>query len=318
MNRLAILAAASLFLLGACKGEKEREAGEEKSQAQAAAEPGTIKLNEDGERAIGLATQAVGLGTAFDAIPVTGSLDAERDRPLTVVSSPASGSLDSLEVGPGDAVAKGQAVARVAGQAVVSPALGTVADVKARARDTVAAGQPLLSLLNLSRLTAYLDVYEDQIPKIHAGQRVEVTVTAYAGKPFSGTIESFSPQINPQTRAAIAQVDVDNGEGKLRPGMSVEARILLPSKEKRLVVPASAVLYDSAGASWVYVQAGAHAYSRRRVDLLPSPAGRQLVVKEGLKAGDTVVVQGAQELWGREFQGQISVGEQGEEGGDKD
>ncbi|MDE2039598.1 MAG: efflux RND transporter periplasmic adaptor subunit [Elusimicrobia bacterium] len=317
MNRSLILAAASVLLLGACKGEKPKEAVEEKPKAQASSEPGTFKLSEESEKAIGFKTQAIGLGMAFDAIPVTGSLDAERDQPLTVVSSPAGGALESIEVSPGDAVGKGQAVARVAGKAVASPVLGTVADIKARAGETVAAGQPLLSILNLSKLTAYLDVYEDQIPKVRARQRVEVTVTAYAGKPFYGTIESFSQQINPQTRAAIAQVDVDNGEGKLRPGMSVEARILLPSKEKRLVVAASAVLYDSAGASWVYIQADAHTYSRRRVDLLPSPVGQQLIVKEGLKSGEVVVVQGAQELWGREFKGQLDIGEQGE-GGDKD
>lgn len=317
MSRFLILAAASVLMFGACKGEKEKEAEEEKSKELASSEPGTIKLSEDGEKAIGIQTQAIGLGMAFDAVPVSGSLDAERDQPLTVVSSPAGGALESIVVSPGDAIAKGQTVARVAGKPVASPELGTVADVKARVGDTVAAGQPLLSMLNLSRLTAYLDVYEDQIPKVRPGQRVEVTVTAYAGKPFPGTIESLSPQINPQTRAAVARVGVENKAGKLRSGMSVEARILLPSKEKRLVVPASAVLYDSAGACWVYVLTGAHMYSRRRVDLLPSLAGRQLVVREGLKSGEAVVVQGAQELWGREFQGQISVGEQGEEG-DKD
>ena len=67
-----------------------------------------------------------------------------------------------------------------------------------------------------------------------------------------------------------------------------------------LVIPASAVLYDIHGGTWVYIQASPHVFSRRRVEV-SHMSGEMAVLARGLNQGDRVVTAGAAEIYGTEF-----------------
>ena len=74
-----------------------------------------------------------------------------------------------------------------------------------------------------------------------------------------------------------------------------------------IFVPTAAVVQWQ-GLPWVYVQHGAAAYVRVRIDgSHPVPGG--WITAMGVAAGDTIVVQGAQVLLSEEFRSRLSVGE---------
>jgi len=65
-------------------------------------------------------------------------------------------------------------------------------------------------------------------------------------------------------------------------------------------------LWDGRGDTWVYAPHGDNEFLRRRIEL-GRRLGEDVVVERGLKAGDEIVVAGAQSLYGEEFKSAIPV-----------
>lgn len=304
------LCAAALVSAGCRKGGGAEDDDKDHA-AQPAPDTGAARaltLTAEAARKIGLETETARLSTIGERLTLLGALDVNRDEPLLVVRAPEAGTLSSLDAAAGDFVRKGQELARIGSRAVVAPVSANVAEVTARSGDSVTKGQGLLSLLDVSGLVAYLNVYEDQLRKVHAGQTVVVSLPALPQKTFSGRLESVSPQLDPQTRAAVVQVSVQNAGGELKPGMAVSGSIAIGGAQKGLVVPQTAVVFDAQGGSWVYVQAKPLSFVRQpaEVDFI---GGGQVWVKRGLSEGQVYVTLGAGELFSEEFSGQISTGD---------
>jgi hypothetical protein len=69
---------------------------------------------------------------------------------------------------------------------------------------------------------------------------------------------------------------------------------------KRLAVPYAAIVYDAAGATWVYTSPKPRTFARKRITIDRIEGGRA-VVSAGPASGTQVVTAGAQELWGAEL-----------------
>jgi multidrug efflux pump subunit AcrA (membrane-fusion protein) len=94
--------------------------------------------------------------------------------------------------------------------------------------------------------------------------------------------------------------ELNNADGALRPGLKVSVAIPLGGETESLVVPATAVLYDIHGGTWVYENTAAQTFTRRRVEVRhTSELGA--VLARGPKPGVKVVTAGAAELFGTEF-----------------
>jgi cobalt-zinc-cadmium efflux system membrane fusion protein len=106
----------------------------------------------------------------------------------------------------------------------------------------------------------------------------------------------ISPVVDPETRTVQARVELDNADGRWRPGQFLTAR--LPTGEPatgQLAVPAEAVQIID-GQSTVYVRVsekdGAQTFKARAVSVGESANGL-VSISAGLKAGETVVVKGS-------------------------
>jgi len=85
-------------------------------------------------------------------------------------------------------------------------------------------GDMLFTIADLSQVWLYLDIYEYDIPWIRYGQDIEVVTESYPGEVFHGTIVFIDPFLSETTRTVKVRVNMDNREGKLKPGMYVNAR----------------------------------------------------------------------------------------------
>lgn len=169
---------------------------------------------------------------------------------------------------------------------IIAPAAGTVLMKNVTEGDYVKHGQILYRLADLSTVWIELHAYETDLPHIRAGQ----TATIEPGG-LHGEIILVEPEVNPQTRTAGVRIGLPNPDGALRPGMLVRATVHVPGSKPAVLIPASAPLFTGERAI-VYVRIGANVFEGR--DVVTGPrAGERIVIKQGIQAGEEVVVNGA-------------------------
>lgn len=178
-----------------------------------------------------------------------------------------------------------------------TPFGGTVMERIATEGTYIATGAPLYKIANLSTLWIQLDAYESDLPLLSVDQEVEIQVDAYPGEEFKGRITFIDPSLDPVKRTAKVRVEIENDEGRLRPGMFAEAVVAsaaLAGAEAPLVIPSSAPLFTGRRAI-VYVEISTDkgfTYEARTVRLGPR-LGNVYPVVAGLSEGERIVTRGA-------------------------
>ncbi len=178
---------------------------------------------------------------------------------------------------------------------VRSPISGTVTRLEVSQGEVVDRLQTLLVVSDLSRLWAWLDVYEKDLAGIRLGQDVEIAAEAVPGRTFTGRID-FVGEVEPQTRAARIRVRLSNSDGRLLPGMFVRASVAVPGTSEVLAVPREAV-QEVDGTPVVFKETGAARFEPVPVTVGTAYDGKLEIVK-GLEAGDRIAARGAFTLKG--------------------
>jgi cobalt-zinc-cadmium efflux system membrane fusion protein len=176
-----------------------------------------------------------------------------------------------------------------------APSAGVVLEMHAVPGELVRPDQSILTVGDLSVLWLWADLYEDQLGRVVASEkatlRAGVTVKAYPGEVFPGTVDFVGPTMDEKTRTVKVRIAVKNPAGRLRSGMFADVQLYLPGEEEALALPRSAVLSDE-GRSFVFVHRQGEFYMRR-----PVQTGRTsldwIEVTSGLAGGETVVSSGA-------------------------
>ena len=161
-------------------------------------------------------------------------------------------------------------------------------------------GTKIARIGDLSRLWVNLAAYESDLKWLHLGDEVEFTTEAYPGEVFAGALTFLSPLLDPRTRTVEVRAEVDNADGRLRPGMFVRASVRAgeaarEAAEASLVIPWSAPLVTG-NRSVVFVELAAGGGYESRDVVLGARAGEWVVVKSGLEEGELVVSHGAFKL----------------------
>ena len=187
------------------------------------------------------------------------------------------------------------------GELVVSaPFDGVVQRISAVPGQTVAASASLLEIAQVDTLWVRVAVYAGDARAVE--QSLPVSVTALGGaEPPRRAVPVVAP-VRGDPAAASVELYYALAEpgSNLQPGERVLVELPLKSKERGLVAPSAAVLYDVHGATWLYEDLGQNAYVRRRIEIARH-AGDRAVVSRGIGEGARVVTTGAPELFGTEF-----------------
>ena len=94
----------------------------------------------------------------------------------------------------------------------------------------VSPSTPLFEVVDIDRVKVGIDVVEGDYRKVSLGQPVAVKVDAYPDKRFDGTITRMSPVLDPRTRTGDVEIELDNSDGDLKPGMFARASIVVERK----------------------------------------------------------------------------------------
>lgn len=173
---------------------------------------------------------------------------------------------------------------------VASSIAGIVVERKVAYGQVVQPSDALFSVADLSRVWAVAQVPEQQISQVKVGQSVSIEVPALDNEKLLGKLISVGQTVNPETRTVLVRTELDNADGRLKPAML--ASMLIEAKPvERLVVPAAAVVREN-DEDHVFVALGDGSFRLTKVSLAQEREGRRPVLS-GLKAGETVVVEGA-------------------------
>ena len=110
----------------------------------------------------------------------------------------------------------------------------------------------LVTLMDDSRLRVQVSVPQTEVPLIRVGLPVTVTLAEFPGRAFRGTVSRFSHALDESTKTMLAEIDLDNAGGAVRPGMYANVELEMQRKTSALLLPADAVSFEKAG-TFVYV-----------------------------------------------------------------
>ncbi len=171
---------------------------------------------------------------------------------------------------------------------VTAPISGVIASRDIKPGNFVQINSPIFRIVDAAQLEATLNVPEREIAKLKPGQVVELVADALPGRTFSGTVDRVSPVVDTGT-GTFRVVAAFSGEAGLQPGMFGRLGINYDQRADALVVPRNALLEDG-GQPAAYVVRDGKAL-RTTLKLGYDDAG-WVEVREGLKAGDEVVIAG--------------------------
>jgi membrane fusion protein, heavy metal efflux system len=175
---------------------------------------------------------------------------------------------------------------------VRSPLDGVLLQKSLTQGTAVTPGTPLFVVSDLRQLWAVAEVDETLAPAVKAGRPVSLTVAAYPGETFAGTIAFVADMVNPKTRRITVRCNVPNADLRLKPEMY--ATITLGTGEPRrvLAVPSAAV-QEIDGKPLVFVQRGAKGTFERREVAVGSESEGLVEVRSGLREGERVAAAGS-------------------------
>ena len=173
---------------------------------------------------------------------------------------------------------------------VHSPASGLVVEKLADSLEgvRVGPGATVLKIADQSTLWARVEFYEHHLRDLQPGLRAEISLDAFPGRRWIGSLRLFAPAVNPQTQTLTGYVEVENPDGRLRPKMYASVDIRRPGASNALVVPAQSVLRSGNGRDVVIVDAGEGLFVPREVQLGIESDTRVQVLK-GLSEGERIV-----------------------------
>ena len=186
------------------------------------------------------------------------------------------------------------ALARLERMRIEAPFSGTIGIRNISVGDYVKDGDALVNLEDISVLKVDFRLPEAYLQRIAPGQALEVVSDTLPGERFPARVLAIDPQVDAQGRAVVVRAELDNPEGRLRPGMFARIRVLLAERPAVAVVPEEALMPAPGEVQSVFkVVDGAV----RRVDVRTGVRRNAMVeIVAGLSPGDVVVTAGQLKL----------------------
>jgi RND family efflux transporter MFP subunit len=171
--------------------------------------------------------------------------------------------------------------------ALFAPIGGAVRQRQANVGQYLAAGAPVVTLVQMNPLRLRTEVPERDAMNIRTGMMVRVSVEG-AGATHEGRVARLSPSIDEASRTLLVETEVSNVDNSLRPGAFARAEIISASNQRALMVPPS-TLATFAGIDRVFTVQDGKAVEKRVRTGRRTGAGVEIL--EGISPGDFVVIE---------------------------
>ena len=182
--------------------------------------------------------------------------------------------------------------AMMADNTVTAPFEGTVTDLNATVGESITPLKPILRVIGSDDLVVKISVPENEISLVKVGDEAQILIPALDDRRYEGTVIEKSMTASLLTHSYPVKVSISQPDAELLPGM-VGKVVLQGDVNKGIIVPATAVLINNEGHFvWVVNEGRA---TRRKVSI-GGYSGSGIVIGEGLKPNDIVIVEGYQKV----------------------
>ncbi len=167
--------------------------------------------------------------------------------------------------------------------------LDTGAYVSSATASTSTMSRGIMSLHDINTVRVLIEIVERDIPLVQMGQKAELRAEAYPDYVFEGTVTRIVQALNRATRTMTVEVDLPNGDRRLKGGMFARVEILVGTHRQALQIPIDAVsrLEDT---QYVYVVRDGRA---RRIEVeVGARSGNHIEILKGLTDDEAVIISG--------------------------
>jgi RND family efflux transporter MFP subunit len=177
-----------------------------------------------------------------------------------------------------------------------SPLGGILLERRVEVGSFATAGTPAFIVADLRLVKARFSVPDTALQNIRTGQSLPLTIDAFPSERFDGRILSIAPAADPRSRSFEVVVSIVNPEVKLRSGMIAAIQAPGDGDRLRTQVPIDALIHDPVHDRYLVYSTELKDGTTvvRAVPVTPGPLlGNQVVILEGLAAGQHIIVSGA-------------------------
>jgi HlyD family secretion protein len=196
-----------------------------------------------------------------------------------------------------------------------SPIDGVVTDRPLYEGDLATANQPILTVMNTSRLIAKAHIPQSVAAALKVGNAAELKVPGL-DDPVKGRVSLVSPALDPGSTTIEVWVEARKPDPALRPGMTVDISMVAKTAKDAIVVPTDAVFKNAEGADYVLL-AGTDDKAHQKLVQAGIRSTELTQVVSGINAGDPVITAGGYAVPDGTAIKVEKLGEEGKEGADK-
>jgi len=151
----------------------------------------------------------------------------------------------------------------------------------------------IVTLMDYSRVRVQAFVPELEVPFIKNGVPARITVEELPGRTFEGTVTRFAHALDQATKTMLAEIEMPNPSGELRPGAYATVQLELERKHNALLVPVQALAIEKAGTSVFTIADGKAKKTPVQVGFND---GTNAEITRGIEPGQAVILVGKQTL----------------------
>jgi RND family efflux transporter MFP subunit len=175
---------------------------------------------------------------------------------------------------------------------IVAPFDGVITERNVERGDLVSANgatasKPLFSIAQSGTLRIQVDVPQSEAINIQDGQKASLEVKERFGREYTGTVVRTANSLDSAARTMLTEVQVDNQDGSLLPGMYAQIKFTLTHQHTSLIVPTSSLVIDRAGMHVVVLT------NDHKIHFVPVAIGRdmgtQVEILKGLTGSESLV-----------------------------
>ncbi|KEI12482.1 RND transporter [Clostridium novyi B str. ATCC 27606] len=169
---------------------------------------------------------------------------------------------------------------------VKAPINGIVSTLNIKKGEVASNAKPIMTIVNVEKIRANIEVPEEIINKIKIGDKLDTFIVPLSNKKVIGTVRAINLAKKSKSKINTIEVEVDNGDSKIKPGMFASVKINIDSKKDVLIIKKEGVTTKN-GQNIVYVKKGEEIVDKKVT--LGIDNDEYVEVISGLNLGDKIV-----------------------------
>lgn len=176
-----------------------------------------------------------------------------------------------------------------------SPINGVVTARNYDKGDMYSMAQPIFVVEQITPVKMLVNISESLFTQVNKGMEFDITVDAYPGEVFKGTVNLLYPTINATTHTFPVEVICQNTDQRLRPGMFARVTATFGTNHSVVVPDVAVVKQQGSGEHFIYVLNADNTVTYTKVEL-GRRLGSRYEILSGIKEGDKIVTEGQARL----------------------